>query len=60
MTSTIEIFEKKPEGFIPKVEVSGCYIEIENKLLLLRYAKGSLNRGIGAFLQGRWVMVKQL
>ena len=46
MTSSIEIFEKKPEGFIPQVEVSGCYIEIENKLLLLKYAQGSES--------GRW------
>lgn len=45
MTSTIEIFEKKPEGFIPRVEVAGCYIEMDNKLLFLKYASTGTESG---------------
>jgi len=45
MTLNIEIFEKKPEGFTPNVEVAGCYIEVENKLLLLEYASTGTKSG---------------
>ena len=45
MTLNIEIFEKKPEGFTPHVEVAGCYIEVENKLLLLEYASTGTKSG---------------
>ena len=34
----IEIFERAPEGFRPTVEVSGCYVEREGKVLFLQYA----------------------
>lgn len=34
----LEIYEKSPEGFIAQVEVSGCYLEIKNKVLLLQNA----------------------
>lgn len=43
--SRIEIFEKKPEGFVPHVQVSGCYLEIDNKLLLLQRAYGNFESG---------------
>lgn len=31
----IEIFEKQPHDFAPKVHVSACYVEKDNKVLLL-------------------------
>ena len=45
--SILEIFEKEPLGFIPQVQVSGCYLEIDNKLLLLQ-------RAFGNFEPGKW------
>ena len=41
----IEIYDKKPEGFSPQVEVAGCYLEIDGKLLLLQRAEGNLEPG---------------
>ncbi|PJD95419.1 MAG: NUDIX hydrolase [Parachlamydia sp.] len=38
----IEIFESRPRDFNPHVHVSACYIEIDDKLLLLRRASGKL------------------
>ncbi|MBS0652719.1 MAG: NUDIX hydrolase [Verrucomicrobia bacterium] len=32
----IEVFEKQPEGFVPKVEVAACYVEIDGRILLLQ------------------------
>jgi 8-oxo-dGTP diphosphatase len=32
----IEVHEKEPNGFNPQVEVAACYLEIDNKLLLLQ------------------------
>ena len=34
----IEIFEKEPEMFSPQVQVAACYLELDNKLLLLQRA----------------------
>ena len=31
-----EVHEKEPDGFNPQVQVAACYIEIDNKLLLLQ------------------------
>lgn len=45
MIPSIEIFDKQPEGFIPRVEIAGCYIEVEGKLLLLKYAESSHQAG---------------
>ena len=47
--SSIEIYEKAPIGFAPLVEVSACYIEIDNKLLLLQRSLRNLEPGNGAF-----------
>lgn len=33
---SVEVFDKKPENFHPKVEVAACYIEIDGALLLLQ------------------------
>jgi len=38
----IEIFESRPADFNPHVHVAACYIEIDDKLLLLRRASGKL------------------
>lgn len=41
----IEIHEKKPEGFLPQVQVAACYLEIDGKLLLLQQASHKLEPG---------------
>ena len=46
-TLDIEIHEKKPEGFTPQVQVAACYLEIDNKLLLLQ-------RAVGKSQPGKW------
>ena len=43
--SRLEVFENEPEGFTPQVQVSGCYLEIGNKLLLLQRAFGNVEAG---------------
>jgi len=39
-TSDIEIYDRAPEGFAFQVQVAACYLEIDNKLLLLQRAFG--------------------
>ncbi|MBS0628443.1 MAG: NUDIX hydrolase [Verrucomicrobia bacterium] len=34
----VQIYEEAPSGFVKKVQVSACYVEIEGLLLLLRCA----------------------
>lgn len=41
----LEIHEIAPEGFIPQVQVAACYLEIDNKLLLLQRASEKLEPG---------------
>jgi 8-oxo-dGTP diphosphatase len=36
MNSEITIYDKKPEGFSPKVEVAATYVNVNGKLLLLK------------------------
>lgn len=43
--SGLEIHETAPEGFTPQVQVAACYLEINNKLLLLQRAHGNLEPG---------------
>lgn len=38
------VHEQKPEGFTAKVGASGCYLEWENKILLLKQAAHSLEQ----------------
>ncbi len=45
MDFDVQVFEKKPEGFAPLVEVASCYIEVEGKLLLLQNALGRREPG---------------
>jgi len=45
MIFTLEVFKKPPEGFTPHVEIAGCYIEMQGKLLLLKYAESSPQAG---------------
>ena len=40
--SKLEVHEREPEGFTPQVQVAACYLEIDNKLLLLQRAFGKL------------------
>jgi 8-oxo-dGTP pyrophosphatase MutT (NUDIX family) len=41
----LEIYETKPEGFTPLVEVAGCYLEVGGKLLLLKRSQTSSQGG---------------
>lgn len=41
----IEVHEIAPAGFTPQVEVAACYLEMNNKLLLLQRAHGKLEAG---------------
>lgn len=43
--SKIEIHQTVPQGFAPQVQVAACYLEIDNKLLLLQRAHGKLEPG---------------
>lgn len=43
--SQIQIYEKKPEEFAPQVEVAACYVEVDDKLLLLQLASGKEEAG---------------
>ena len=43
--SKLEVHQVPPEGFTPQVQVAACYIEINNKLLLLQRAQGKLEAG---------------
>lgn len=45
MNKKIKIQEVKPKGFIPKVHVAGCYLEIDHKLLLLQRSLGKSEGG---------------
>lgn len=44
-TPRLEVHEIAPEGFVPQVQVAACYLEINNKLLLLQRADGKLEPG---------------
>jgi 8-oxo-dGTP diphosphatase len=35
---TTEVFEVRPKTFSPKVEIAGCYVEVDGRLLLLKNA----------------------
>lgn len=41
MKNSFEMYETIPEGFLPKVEVAACYIEVKEKLLLLKRSSGN-------------------
>lgn len=43
--SGLEVHEIAPAGFTPQVQVAACYLEINNKLLLLQRAHGKLEPG---------------
>ena len=43
--SRIELHEKEPKGFTPKVQVAACYLEIDNKILLLLRTFGKVEGG---------------
>lgn len=44
-SSGLEVHEIAPAGFTPQVQVAACYLEINNKLLLLQRAPGKLEPG---------------
>ena len=41
----IKIYEKEPEGFVATVQVVGCYLEIDDRILLLQRAEGHSEAG---------------
>lgn len=40
-----EVYEKAPDTFSPRVQVAACYLEIDNKLLLLQAMPKKLEPG---------------
>lgn len=40
---TLKIYEKKPEGFIPRVTVVGCYCKYNDRILLLKRSPKSFS-----------------
>ncbi len=36
----VQVFEEPPAGFAPRVEIAGCYLEFDHKLLLMQRAAG--------------------
>lgn len=42
---TIKIYKKEPDGFLAKVQVAACYLEIDGKILLLQRADGHSEAG---------------
>lgn len=42
---TAEVHEKEPAGFVSKVQVAACYLEVEGKLLLLQRAQEKFEPG---------------
>ncbi len=41
----IEVHATKPEGFVASVEVAGCFIEIDNKILFLERTRKKVSGG---------------
>lgn len=41
----MEIYKTPPQGFTAQVEIAACYLEIDNKLLLLQRAHGKFEPG---------------
>lgn len=41
----LEVHESKPEGFSEKIQVGACYVEIDNKLLLLQLSSTKSESG---------------
>lgn len=41
----VAVYRAKPPGFIPKVKVAACYLQLDNKLLLLRRASDNSEAG---------------
>jgi 8-oxo-dGTP diphosphatase len=53
MKADVEIYEEEPQGFTPQVQVSGCYLEVDGRLLLLQYAAGKFDAGKWGVPAGR-------
>lgn len=51
--SLCEVHEKQPEGFDPQVKVAACYIEIDNKLLLLQSTSEKLEPAVWGVPAGK-------
>jgi len=45
LASGFEVHENAPEGFNPQVQVAACYLEIDDKLLLLQQAQRKFEPG---------------
>lgn len=41
----LEVHQTQPEDFVPQVQVAACYIEIDNRILLLQLARGKSEAG---------------
>lgn len=43
LVSKLEVHETMPQGFEPQVQVAACYLEIDNRLLLLQRPNGKFD-----------------
>lgn len=43
--ATIEVSDRKPANFQPAAETSGCYLEIDSKILLIQQGAGKTDEG---------------
>lgn len=41
----VEVSDQKPVNFQPKMEGSGCYLEVDHRILLIQQAKGKTDEG---------------
>lgn len=53
MNKTVQIFETKPNNFIPQQEVAACYIEIDGALLLLQCGHHKIEAGLWGVPAGK-------
>ena len=51
--SAIKVYDTKPEGFIPQVQATGCYLEVDGKLLLLQRANHKSEPGLWGVPAGK-------
>ncbi|KIA77620.1 putative Nudix hydrolase YvcI [Parachlamydia acanthamoebae] len=53
MNLETHVYEEKPEGFSPKVEVAATYVIVDDKLLLLELAQGKQEPGFWGVPAGK-------
>ena len=52
-TSAIEVYETAPDDFTPQVEAAACYLEIDDRLLVLQSSPHKATRGLWGVPAGK-------